>query len=68
MILIFNDGQLGEYRPNAFDIVNLMRKNDKYFAEFANSDTAKLFAPPIFENKKRNHGYWFKILLYICKK
>ena len=41
------------------DIVELMRKNEEYFAEFTNSDTAKLFTPPIFENKKRAHGYWF---------
>ena len=41
------------------DIVDLMRKNEEYFAEFANSDTAKLFTPPIFENKKKAHGYWF---------
>ncbi|MBR5118210.1 MAG: hypothetical protein IK100_06145 [Muribaculaceae bacterium] len=41
------------------DIVDLMRKNEEIFAEFANSDTAKLFTPPIFENKKRAHGYWF---------
>ena len=41
------------------DIVDLMRNNEEYFAEFANSDTAKLFTPPIFENKKRAHGYWF---------
>ena len=41
------------------DIVDLMRKNEEYFAEFANSDTARLFTPPIFENKKRAHGYWF---------
>ena len=41
------------------DIVDLMRKNEEIFAEFANSDTAKLFEPPIFENKKRSHGYWF---------
>ena len=41
------------------DIVDLMRKNEEYFAEFANSDTAKLFTPPIFENKNKAHGYWF---------
>lgn len=58
-ILIFNDGQLGEYRPNAFDIVDLMRKNEEIFPEFASSDTAKLFTPPIFENKKKANGYWF---------
>ena len=41
------------------DIVDLMRKNEEYFAEFAGSDTAKLFTSPIFENKKRANGYWF---------
>ena len=29
------------------------------FPEWHNSDTAKLFSPPIFENKKSNKGYWF---------
>ena len=41
------------------DIVDFMRKHEGQFAEFAASDTAKLFTPPIFENKKRAHGYWF---------
>jgi hypothetical protein len=41
------------------DIVDFMRKHEGQFAEFATSDTAKLFTPPIFENKKRSHGYWF---------
>lgn len=41
------------------DIVDFMRKHEGQFAEFASSDTAKLFTPPIFENKKRSHGYWF---------
>ena len=34
------------------DIVDLMRMNEEIFAEFAGSDTAKLFTPPIFEYKK----------------
>ena len=41
------------------DIVDMMRKNEKIFPEFAASDTAKLFTPPIFENKKKANGYWF---------
>jgi len=41
------------------DIVDLMRKNEEIFPEFASSDTAKLFTPPIFENKKKANGYWF---------
>ncbi len=41
------------------DIVDFMRKHDEQFPEFRSSRTYKLFEPPIFENKKRNHGYWF---------
>ena len=41
------------------DIVDFMRKNEEHFPEFAASETAKLFSPPIFENKKENHGYFF---------
>lgn len=41
------------------DIVDFMRKHEGQFAEFATSDTAKLFTPPIFENKKKSHGYFF---------
>ena len=41
------------------DIVDVMRKNEEIFPEFASSDTAKLFTPPIFENKKKANGYWF---------
>ena len=41
------------------DIVDFMRKHETHFPEFAASDTAKLFTPPIFENKKENHGYFF---------
>ena len=41
------------------DIVDFMRKSPDAFPQFADSHTAKLFSPPIFENKKRNHGYFF---------
>lgn len=41
------------------DIVNFIRNNPEEFPEWHNSDTAKLFSPPIFENKKENKGYWF---------
>ena len=41
------------------DIVDFMRKNEEQFAEFRHSDTYRLYEPPIFENKKRNHGYFF---------
>ena len=41
------------------DIVDLMRKNETSFPHFRNSNTYKLFEPPVFENKKQNNGYWF---------
>ena len=41
------------------DIVNTMCNNDVDFEEFNHSRTKKLFEPPIFENKKDKHGYWF---------
>ena len=41
------------------DIVDLMRKNETSFPHFRNSNTYKLFEPPVFENKKRANGYWF---------
>ena len=41
------------------DIVDLTRKNETSFPHFRNSDTYKLFEPPVFENKKKSNGYWF---------
>lgn len=41
------------------DIVNFIRNNPDEFPEWHSSDTAKLFSPPKFENKKDNKGYWF---------
>jgi hypothetical protein len=46
--------------PQQFrDIVNIMRNSPNYFSDWANSDTAKLFAPELFINKKSSAGYWF---------
>ena len=41
------------------DIVDLMRKHGENFPQFADSNTRKLFEPPVFENKKKANGYWF---------
>lgn len=41
------------------DLVNYVRTNAESFPEWYNSETAKLFSPPKFENKKENKGYWF---------
>ncbi len=45
--------------PSLRDIVDLMRKNETSFPHFRNSNTYKLFEPPVFENKKHSNGYWF---------
>lgn len=41
------------------DIVNYIRLNEESFKEWHRSDTAKLFAPPVFRNEKKAKGYWF---------
>ncbi len=40
-------------------IVDYVRKQPDTFPEWANSDTAKLFDPPVFRNKKDSSGYFF---------
>ncbi len=35
------------------DIVNYIRQREEDFAEWHGSDTARLFAPPVFRNKKK---------------
>lgn len=41
------------------DIVNHIRENEDDFPEWHQSETAKLFAPPVFRNEKKAKGYWF---------
>ena len=41
------------------DIVNYIRLNPEFFSEWHQSETAKLFAPPVFQNKKKASGYFF---------
>ena len=41
------------------DIVNYIRLNPEFFGEWHQSETAKLFAPPVFRNEKKAHGYFF---------
>ena len=44
--------------PSLRDIVDFMRKHKQQFPVFWQSDTHKLFEPPIFENKKKASGYF----------
>ena len=41
------------------DVVNHIRCNPDLFPEWHDSETAKLYAPPIFKNKKESRGYFF---------
>lgn len=41
------------------DIVNYIRLNPEFFSEWHQSETAKLFTPPVFRNKKKASGYFF---------
>lgn len=41
------------------DIVNIIRSHPDRFPEWHNSDTARLFTPPVFRNRKEASGYFF---------
>ncbi len=41
------------------DIVNYIRLNPEFFSEWHQSEPAKLFAPPLFRNKRKASGYFF---------
>ena len=42
-----------------FDLVNVIREHAETFPEWHASDTAKLYTPAVYINKKENGGYWF---------
>ena len=41
------------------DIVNIIRHSPTDFPEWHSSDTARLFTPPVFRNRKEAPGYFF---------
>ena len=47
------------------DIVDFMRKNETSFPHFRNSNTYKLFDPPVFENKRQQTDTGFDCLKHI---
>lgn len=51
----------GHHKPVKMlvEIVDTMRRAEGQFNEFKNSRTALLFDPPVFENKRYAHGYFF---------
>ena len=42
-----------------YDLVNIIREHEEAFPAWHASDTAKLYSPAIFVNKKKSGGYWF---------
>lgn len=51
---------MGDIAPRRLaDIVNYIRLNESDFVEWHQSETAKLFATPIFRNGKKASGYFF---------
>ena len=57
-IVAYLKGGTFNSRPLA-DIVNYIRLRTEDFAEWDDSDTARLFAPPVFRNKKKASDYFF---------
>ena len=58
--------RLSETAPSVFSpptalvhIVNVIRNHPSEFPSWHTSDIAKLFEPPVFENKIEDTGYWF---------
>ncbi|WP_341875009.1 DUF6712 family protein [Sangeribacter muris] len=52
--------RLGSFNSRRLaDIVNYIRLTPESFEEWHKSDTAKLFAPPVFRNEKKASGYFF---------
>lgn len=49
----------GEEGRALIGIVDFMRKHPEDFTEWHASATARLFDPPVFENKKESGGFWF---------
>ncbi|MCM1320249.1 MAG: hypothetical protein NC217_07710 [Muribaculaceae bacterium] len=52
--------QSGKYPPHFLsDTVDYIRKHPEWFPLWHNSETAKLFTPPVFRNDKKSSGYFF---------
>lgn len=49
-----------QVHPQSFyDLVNIIREHEDIFPVWHSSETAKLYSPTIFVNKKKAGGYWF---------
>ena len=56
-MMLMSDMQV---HPQSFyDLVNIIREHEEIFPVWHASDTAKLYSPAVFRNKKQSGGYWF---------
>lgn len=47
------------HNQSFYDLVNIIRENELMFPEWHASETARLYSPAIYLNKKESTGYWF---------
>lgn len=50
---------LPRFERSKADLVQFIRSNDSLREVWEQTPTAELYAPPVFENKKKSHGYFF---------
>ena len=56
-MMLVSDMQV--HNQSFYDLVNIIREHDDIFLAWHSSDTAKLYSPAVFRNKRQSGGYWF---------
>ena len=56
-MMLVSDMQV--HNQSFYDLVNIIREHSDIFLAWHSSDTAKLYSPAVFRNKRQTGGYWF---------
>ncbi len=56
VLMLVSDMQV--HTQSFYELVNIIREHEDVFPAWHASDTAKLYSPAIFVNKKKAGGYW----------
>ena len=56
-MMLVSDMQV--HNQSFYDLVNIIREHSDIFLAWHSSDTAQLYTPTIFKNKKKTSAYWF---------
>jgi hypothetical protein len=56
-LMLVSDMQV--HNQSFYDLVNIIREHSDIFLAWHSSETAKLYSPAVFRNKKKSGGYWF---------